>query len=158
MLICLIYSSEKTEPFFVKYLRPSYLLLFTGCSFNPLKSFQCHLIWLNNLQWKQPSKNVARHQMKLCTVTIFFNLRFMGVGMHCFISSWEINVRHFLQCYTCSNCFVLLSSWYCLWRLVMFLLRKFVLMDRPPGDSKYNADILELKCYGYVLHAIQVEY
>lgn len=40
----------------------------------------------------------------------------------------------------------------------MFLLRKIVLMDRPPGDPKYNADVLELKCYGYVLCVIQAEY
>lgn len=40
----------------------------------------------------------------------------------------------------------------------MFLLRKFVLMDRPLGDSKYNAEILELKLYGYVLHLTQAEY
>jgi len=31
-------------------------------------------------------------------------------------------------------------------------------MDSPLGDSKYNADILELKLYGYVLHVTQIEY
>lgn len=40
----------------------------------------------------------------------------------------------------------------------MFLLRKLVLMDSPLGDSKYNADVLELKLYGYVLHVTQIEY
>jgi len=32
---------------------------------------------------------------------ISFYSMFMGVGSHSFISDWEINVRHFQQCYTC---------------------------------------------------------